>query len=85
MYIYGTEACGLVKSHVRSLYLVVFRFFMKLFRTDTTNFILEIVSIFTFKLSSFIMGLTERSKSFLASMGFVITLCVKFSLLSFNS
>ena len=64
---YGTEACGLGKSDVRSLDFVVFRFLMKLFKTNNMNLILEILSFFTFKLPSTLV--TKRSKSFFDKYG----------------
>jgi hypothetical protein len=42
--LYGTEACCLSTSGIRSLDFVVMRFFMKLFRTNNANLILEILS-----------------------------------------
>lgn len=60
--LYGTEACGLNKSDIRSLDFAVMRFLMKLFRTSNANLILEILSFFNFKLPNLLI--TERSKSF---------------------
>ena len=60
--LYGTEACGLNKSDVRSLDFVVMRFAMKLFKTNNAGLVLEILSFFNFKLPSLLI--IGRSESF---------------------
>lgn len=64
---YGTEACGLKKSDIRSLDFVMFRFLMKLFRTNNTSLITESLVFFNFKLPSTL--LIDRSKSFCEKYG----------------
>jgi len=62
--LYGTEACSMRKSDIRSLDFAVLRFLMKLFRTNNSDLIHESLAFFNFKLPSSLI--IERSKAFLA-------------------
>ena len=60
--LYGTEACSPRKSDIRSLDFAVFRFLMKLFKTNNSDLVLESLEFFNFKLPSSLI--IDRSKSF---------------------
>ena len=60
---YGTEACGLKKSDIRSLDFTVNRFLMKLFKTGNISIVKECSVFFNFLLPSTL--LVNRKKIFL--------------------
>jgi exonuclease III len=60
---YGTEACGLKKSDIRSLDFTVNRFLMKLFKTGNISVIQDCTFFFNFMLPSTL--LVNRTKIFL--------------------
>ena len=60
---YGTEACCLKKSDIRSLDFAVNRFLMKLFKTNNMSIIQDCIVYFNFKLPSSL--LSTRMNSFL--------------------
>jgi len=60
---YGTEACGMKKSDIRSLDFAVNRFLMKLFKTGNISVIQDCTVFFNFMLPSTL--LINRSKTFL--------------------
>ena len=62
--LYGTEACSMRKSDIRSLDFAVIRFMMKLFKTNNSDLIHECLAFFNFELPSSLI--IERSKAFLA-------------------
>ena len=49
---YGLEACPLIKSQLLSLDLAVNRFFMKLFRTSSTEVVKQCQEYFAFEIPS---------------------------------
>ena len=61
--LYGLEACPLNKADLNSLDFVVNRFFMKLFRTENINIVLECQIMFQFQLPSEL--LEKRTKKFI--------------------
>ena len=63
--LYGTEACGLRKSEIRSLDFLVTRFLMRLFQTNNMNIIKDCITFFDFKLPSSL--LVTRASKFIAN------------------
>jgi hypothetical protein len=61
---YGSEACGLKQSDIRSLDFAVNRFLMKLFKTANINVIQDCITYFDFKLPSSL--LVTRTRTFLS-------------------
>jgi hypothetical protein len=61
---YGSEACGLKQSDIRSLDFAVNRFLMKLFKTSNISVIRDCITHFNFKLSSSL--LVARTQFFLS-------------------
>ena len=62
---YGSEACCLTQSNIRSLDFAVNRFLMKLFKTANINIIKDCISFFDFKLPSTL--LIARKQTFLSN------------------
>ena len=50
--LYAVEVCPLSQSDIRSLDFVIFRFLMKLFKTNNKDIIIDCCSFFNFKLPS---------------------------------
>jgi hypothetical protein len=62
---YGSEACCLTQSNIRSLGFAVNRFLMKLFKTANINVIKDRLSFFDFELPSTL--LLARTQTFLSN------------------
>ena len=67
---YGSEACCLKQSDIRSLDFAVISFLMKLFKTANVNVIQDCVTYFNFKLSSAL--LLTRTQTFCPSLIVVV-------------
>jgi hypothetical protein len=53
---YGTEACQLRNSDIRSLDFMINRFLMRLFRSSSLDFIRECIAYFNFKMPSSLLS-----------------------------
>ena len=62
--LYGSEACGLRKSDIRSMDFMITRFLMRLFRTNNITIIQDCITFFNFELPSSL--LTRRVSKFLS-------------------